>query len=361
MASFESNNFVPLTKMLMEIFAPSLSIRSNVPFRLLVVGNDLSLSLSLKSELNGMSNKKRSTELTLLMSRMNFQEKVSGIEILEGTLASFQSERLFDAIVYMGSLRVAHPLSEIIIRSRMLLKEEGMFISEEYTRKMNDKETFRWFFDSLDLIESVGTFHWPKSVHADEHPMPNVVSPVKKGHRKNLSVTGLSGIFSRHRKSPSTVTEGDINIEDLKNLKDSTNSSNSSVNSSPSSGSMVGSPPKSPLSNSSTLNDQNISPMCSAQCEGLDILQRWERFHEGDKFMNVAKEDAIINHLNAVFGEENVIIKKDLPFFYHFLSNGLTRESKSLTVLQSFLEKEQQRIRDKVIKPIGMLIISQNR
>ncbi|PRP75037.1 hypothetical protein PROFUN_03873, partial [Planoprotostelium fungivorum] len=296
-----------------------------------------------------------------------------------GNLLSFQNDRLFDAIIFEESLRTAKPLSEVIIRSKMLLKEGGYMISEELSwNHKADKETYRWFFESMDLLEMSSIFKWPYSPHLKQKQEKELkhssetsnAKPKRPGHKKNsksvsdtvgslfgldtkiiwrceltkadlygAATGGTSPQFRRVtflRAHPTEVSRG-ASMEVDHSDQDSSQSSEKEATT-------------------------NYSPASVQLCAGIDYEERWHRFYSGDKELNLVSGDALINHLKTIYGPSSVEVRGGLPYFYHFLAMGLDDNPKSSQsqVLTSFMENEQKRIDDHVITPVGLLLIAKN-
>lgn len=69
----------------------------------------------------------------------------------------FDDARGFDAVVFVLSLHHILPsLARAITRARELLKPRGLLIADEFGRERMNRETARWFFEMLELVNASG-------------------------------------------------------------------------------------------------------------------------------------------------------------------------------------------------------------
>lgn len=94
----------------------------------------------------------------------------------------------------------------------MLLKEKGYLISEEYNYNSNnkndmDKETLRWFFESMDLLEMSNMYKYPYSPHNQ------TVNNTKEDGKCSSSGSSSSSSSKRgHKKNQRSVSDSINNL-----------------------------------------------------------------------------------------------------------------------------------------------------
>lgn len=79
--------------------------------------------------------------------------RVRGVDAVSADFLSYKDEP-FDAVAFTRSLHHIQPLEAALDRARELLKPRGLLLSEEFAREAVDRQTARWFYETVELLEA---------------------------------------------------------------------------------------------------------------------------------------------------------------------------------------------------------------
>lgn len=79
--------------------------------------------------------------------------RARGVDAVLVDFLSYEDEP-FDAVAFTRSLHHIQPLDAALDRTRGLLKPRGLLLSEEFAREAVDRQTARWFYETVELLEA---------------------------------------------------------------------------------------------------------------------------------------------------------------------------------------------------------------
>jgi SAM-dependent methyltransferase len=91
-----------------------------------------------------------------------------GVDAHVADMLSYENDCAYDAVVFVLSLHHILPsLARAIMLTHTMLKPGGLLIADEFGRERMNRETARWFYDILELLNATGVF--APGVHDRHH------------------------------------------------------------------------------------------------------------------------------------------------------------------------------------------------
>ena len=93
--------------------------------------------------------------------------RASGLDAVECDFLAYEGGP-FDAVLFTRSLHHIHPTEAAAGRAASLLRPGGLLVGEEFAREAIDAETAAWYFDTCDLLRTIGLLPDPEGAVSDE-------------------------------------------------------------------------------------------------------------------------------------------------------------------------------------------------
>lgn len=81
--------------------------------------------------------------------------KALGIEAIQSDILDFNTDGLFDVVLFTRSLHHIGPLDKVLVKVKSLLCSTGKLLVEDFAFEKMDEKTANWFYEVKDLVDTL--------------------------------------------------------------------------------------------------------------------------------------------------------------------------------------------------------------